>query len=663
MSGLNDSVKKDWPKLTSADAARTPMERLAGDRPQDKELHDRIKTYLTLRLNHSELKMKTFHSRWRLAEMRHQAYINLPDYEKMLKAATESGAPPEITSIVVPYSFATINTIVTYLVNAFTGRKPIFQLGTNKKESMNAVQYQEILLQQNADHTRLVRHLYQFLNDGQIYGVSVLRTGWRKVQKMRTVKTSTSIFGMLSRVSSSRQLKTVYAGNEVACIDPFMFFPDPRVPMAEVNRRGEYVFWRTYSGKHELLTLEEQGVLVNVEKAGSLPADSRIDSLRNPIGNMGTARENNGPVATSIQEDTCVIKLIPAELGLGDKRFPEMWLFTLLNKQVIAQAIPLETDHDMIPVCVSEPYTVGYGFGHTGMSDLLAPIQDSLSWLINSHIYNVRATLNNSWIVDPSRVEVQDLKTNKPGKIIRVKQAAMGQDVRTMIQQLESRDVTTGHISDFGVFMRLGDAMSSVNDNARGQVQTSNRTTATEARISTEAGSSRLASMARLISAQAMVDLAEQMSINIMQYMDEEFVINVVGPQGNEAVKTITPMMVMGDFYYPVHDGSLPIDKVAMLEVWKEIFMGVARDPQLRQTFDLVKIFKHAAEMGGAKDIDSFILGGGPPGLVGPDGRPIAGANPAGTPPVATAMPDDALARQAEAGNVVPITTGAAPRA
>lgn len=610
MSGLNNTDQKEWRKLSSKDLSMTPIARISAD----PKFHAEVLSYLVERMNYSEEKMKQFYSRWRVAEMRHQAYINLPDYEKMLKAATESGAPPEITSIVVPYSFATINTIVTYLVNAFTGRKPMFTLGTYSKESMEAVKNQEIMLQHNADHTRLVRHLYQFLNDGQLYGVGVMKTIWINQKKMRTVlKQSTgllSAMGFGGGTTKSREVKTVYEGNSVSCVDPFMFFPDPRVPMIDVARKGEYCFWRAYTGKHELLMLQAQGTLFNVDKAGELPADSKVDSLRNIGATKSLNRDNSSSTkaAAMVQEDTCTIKIIPAELGLGQSQVPETWLFTILNKKVIAQAQPLDYDHDMLPVAVHEPYTTGYGFGHNGMSDFLAPIQDGLSWFMNSHIYNVRATLNNSFVVDPSRVEIQDVKNGKPGKIIRVKQSAMGQDVRSMITQLAVTDVTRGHLGDFGTYMRMGDSLSAINDNLRGMTEQGGRRSATEARTSAEAGMSRLASLARLISAQSIVDLTEQMSINIMQFMSQEYAVQVLGPDGASKLTSISPEMVVGDFYFPVNDGTLPIDKIALLDVWKEIFMGVAQDPQLRQTFDLVKIFEHTAELGGAKDVSKFKL-------------------------------------------------------
>ena len=58
-----------------------------------------------------------------------------------------------------------------------------------------------------------------------------------------------------------------------------------------------------------------------------------------------------------------------------------------------------------------------------------------------------------------------------------------------------------------GAIMKLGDSLSSVNDNLRGVQASGGRKTATEVRTSGEAGASRLAAHSTLISAQAIVDL------------------------------------------------------------------------------------------------------------------------------------------------------------
>ena len=132
-----------------------------------------------------------------------------------------------------------------------------------------------------------------------------------------------------------------------------------------------------------------------------------------------------------------------------DEEYPVKYLFTLVNRGQIVQAEPLDYDHDKHPVSVTEPYSMGYGFGQPGIIDYMAPLQDLMSWLVNSHMDNVKTMLNNMWLVDPSRVEMQDLKQPGAGKLIRLKRAAYGSDVNSAVRQLQVGDVTSGHLRDF----------------------------------------------------------------------------------------------------------------------------------------------------------------------------------------------------------------------
>lgn len=640
-TGLGGTAQSEWTGITPEQAAQRPIERLAPESP----LHRKTLEYILERLAMSERRMSQFYSRWRCNEAKLQAYINLPDWEQKVKEMNNKHAPPEVVSIVVPYNFATIATIVTYLIHTFCGRKPMFQVGSHKPDTIDGAQKMETLLQYNSDHTRLVRHLFQYLNDGEVYGLGVLRTQWKKDRAMRTVwKTQgPKLLGFQLNPFGARvpvrEERVTYEGNDVRSIDPFMFFPDPRVPMVDVNRRGEFVFWRNYEGKHTLLRAQKMGQLSWVDRTPeSLPrqedSEESGESARNLLsGGSGTSGYYNDSLLKSknyYQVDQGTIEIIPSELGLGPEDFPQKWLFTILNKKQIVQAQPLDLDHDMHPVAVIEPYTLGYGFGNPGITDYLGPLQDTVSWFINSHIHNVRSVLNNSLVVDPSMVEMQDVTKPGPGKVIRLKRAAFGQDVRAAVSQLQVVDVTQGHMRDLQVFMRMGDALSSITDNLRGLQDSGGRKTATESRQSAEAGASRLAAHARLISSQGIVDLTEQMVLNIQQNMSEEFYLAVVGQDGRMAPMRIAPEMVTGDFYYPINDGTLPLDRVAMLDVWKEIFLAVAQDQQLRQEFSVTDIFGYLAELGGAKNIDRFKLQ----------------VNP---------MPSEQIQNQAQAGNLVPI--------
>jgi hypothetical protein len=609
----DNAPEEHTPKATEGE--KSPIDRLV---PQS-ELHNTVLQYLLRRLNYSERTMTQFYSRWNASERKIQAYINLPDYENQLKQMNKTGAPPAAVSITIPYSYATIWTIVTYLIHTFCGQKPIFQVSAYKEESIQATAYMETILQYNADHTRLIMKLIQWFLDAEIYGVGAVRCLWEEEKANRTIWKNQSPGGILlpratPQMMRQREEKTVFEGNKVTNIDPFMFFPDPRVPMSEVNKRGEFVFWRSFEGKHVLLRNQAQGLLKWIDNIANMPqgiwGELSGKSVRALVAegqsSPGDPQLRDIRATPYYQLDQCSIEIVPSELGLGDKDEPEKWLFTIGNKSQIIQAEPLDYDHGRHPVAVVEPSTFGYAFGQPGTMDFLGPIQDTLSWFINSHMHNVRTAINNMFVVDPSMVEIQDLKTPGPGKIIRLKRSAYGQDVKSVLTQLQVQDVTKGHIEDMQVFQRIGDILAAVGDNMRGIQDEGGRKTATEIRTSGEAGASRLAARARLISAQGMVDLAEQMSLNIQQMMSQTFYLQVVGQKGMENPIPISPQMVAGDFFFPVNDGTLPIDKTALLAVWKDIWMAITQNPLLAQKYDEGKLFEYVAEIGGAKNISAF---------------------------------------------------------
>jgi hypothetical protein len=607
--------------------------------------HAHVKRYLVDRLEASERAMRVFYPRWRVNEMKLQAYINLPKWEQELREINASGQPIKVHSVIIPYTMAIVSTIVTYHLHTFTSRRPMLSVGTYKDESVLSAQNMETVLQYNADHTRLIRHLFHYLQDSQIYGFAAFRNFFKEDFALRTKRTKrkkSSLFGAFlgERFEATRKRELVYQGNDTISIDPFMFFPDPRVPMEEVNTRGEYVYWRAFEGMHMLLREEAEGNFSHVDAVSrALPhnmfsGDSSEDSGRHLLSG-GKSVPGVRPAfggkdgGDFVQLDQGSVEIIPRELGLGESTRPEKWLFTIANKDQIIQAEALDSDHGMHPVSIIEPYSLGYGFGHPSMVDYLGPLQDVISWLINSHIDNVRKVLNDVVVVDPNAIEMKDLKNPEPGKIIRLKRAAIGRDVRTVVNQLQVQDVTRGNIDDAQLFIRIGQLLSAVSDNVLGIQAAGGRKTATEIRTSSEAAVSRLAAQARVISAQGLVDLTKQWTLNIQQYITDDFTLMVLGKDGIAEERRITPEGLNGDFHFPVHDGTLPVDKIAAFDIWKEVFAVVLQDEQLRSEYSVPRMFEFISELGGAKNIEAMRL---------------------------DAQSDEEIAKGQQAGNIVPIS-------
>lgn len=637
------------PASIKVDKTIPPIERLV---PGSKH-HDWVLEQLTRRIKASEEEMKKFHPRWKVAERKFQAYMSLPKYEQVLKDMNDSGKPPTPAIIVFPYKYAVISTIVTYLARVFCGRKPIFQLGITSPESANNVRKLETVLQYHADYQQLVAKLFQYFLDGELYGLQAMRLIWAEDWANRTTwqkpGKAQAMFGAQKAIPA-RKRKLIYQGNEFTNCDPFMLLPDPSVPMTYCPKQGEFLFFRDFLSKVRLAEMEANNEVMWTENVEPMVMGkdtqwydlSNRNLLSGGTANAGTQVRNKRSLESIFMFDQGSVNIIPEDWGLdsdGDPEGPQKFLFSVLNKKQIIQADPLDNDHNCHPFVVGEPYTAGYAFGSPSIADYLGPIQDIMSWFLDSHIFNVRAALQNMFIVDPSRIEMADLKKPGPGKIIRLKPTAIGQDVRAALTQLPVADVTRGHMADLQVFQRIGDTVSAVSDNVRGIQPTSGRKSATESRITTEAAASRLSSHAMQISSQSITELSRYMTLNVQQYQDEELYLKILG---SDAASLIGPEALQGNFVYPTHDGVLPLDKMANLEVWKEIFQAVQADQQLRQSYSLPKIFEFVAELGGAVNITSFKLVPNPdavPNLSPINGLPKPEDNAGGSPPPPGKLP------------------------
>lgn len=382
------------------------------------------------------------------------------------------------------------------------------------------------------------------------------------------------------------------------------------MPIHQANVKGDFIFTEMRLSDTVLRDMEKQGSLKWVDQAlkgnrnranESEESKRRIrlgvgaEVLRNPTNVVGFSKLAEGTA-----------RVVPKDWGLGDGEESALWKFMWVEGGQIIQAEPLNMVHNQHPYVAPEPTSFGHDFMSLSMADMIGNFQDILSWLVSSRMENVRATIQNSFAIDPARVDLNDIRSSAIGRIIRLKQTAMGLPVKEAIMQIVVQDVTQGHMGDMQNMRILADTITGVNDNMRGIQTSGGRRSATEARIAMQNGGGRLSQHAVRISAQAYHPMAEQMISNIQQFMPDSMWIEVAGVDGQLSSQQFTPDMLCGSFNYQISDGTLPFDKQALVEVWKEILMGVAQDPELRQEFSLAEIFRYVADLGGAKNIDAM---------------------------------------------------------
>jgi hypothetical protein len=600
------------------------------------DLHAFVLQQLDARLKFSRDKMKAHYARWNFNEQKVQAYAGLQDYERLVEGFKRKDAtPPQPINIIVPYSYATIHAAATFVSSVLLGRKPLFPLLATRGTNTELARNMETALQSHIDASRGQETLWQGIWDAFCYGFGPTRLTWEE----RSGAAIKMVGGQRQQTTA-----TTFSGNVITSIDPYAYFPDPRVPIHQCNIKGDFIFTEMDLSDMVLKDMEAAGVLKWVKEGLQAYGRGRMN---------GASTENRRRVRLGVGAEDMItptsivgfkplkegtVRIVPKDWKLGSSDQSELWKFSWFEGCQVMQAEPLNMIHNQHPYLASEPTSFGHDFMSLSMADMIGNFQDILSWLVSSRMENVRSVVQNSFVADPARIEINDVRSSAIGRIIRLKQTAMGTPIKEAIMQLVVQDVTMGHMADMQNMRILADTITGVNDNMRGIQSPGGRRSATEARISMQAGGGRLSQHAIRISSQAYHPMAEQMIFNIQQFMSDEMWVETTGDDGTPNSRALTPDMLVGSFNYQISDGSLPFDKTALVEVWKEILMGVAQDPELRAGHDINKIFDYVAELGGAKNIDSFKKQMQPQVTAGaqqdpaadPNLRPLGPAMPAG---------------------------------
>lgn len=214
--------------------------------------------------------------------------------------------------------------------------------------------------------------------------------------------------------------------------------------------------------------------------------------------------------------------------------------------------------------------------------------------------------------------------------MIRLKPDAYGTPINQSFQQLQVTDVTKTHMSDMKVLMEMMQRVTGVNDIIMGMMSASGRQTATEVRGASGGSANRLKSQAEYMSAQGFSPQSQRMLQTTQQHLDVERRYRIAGdllPGGVQDMQ-VGPEQIAGFYDFVPVDGSLPIDKFAQANLWREIMAQMAQIEPIAQQYDIGKIFAYTAQLAGAKNVQRFKI---------------------------QLQPDDQIARDAAAGNIIPL--------
>jgi len=585
------------------------------------DLHDTILNECRRFMKFSERKFQDKRKTWTEAEDEMVAYVPESEADAVRRGNRDRGKP-SFTTIKVPYSYGVTMSAFAYMASVFLSRTPIFQFDGRHGESQQQCMAVEALIDYQYRGARMGPNIYSWLYDTAKNGTGILGNHW--MNDIQEVTEIIPLFDETTGAEVGEEMVTSdvqgYIGNATFNVHPRDFLPDPRVPMRDFQK-GQFCGTRQRLSWLQVKQRERDGFYMNLDQIDSkiLPkflddrgTDSSVEQPTEDPMDMDIMFAKEGlnkshPDIVPVYE--VFVQLVPADWGLGGSTYPTKWVFTITaDWKTVIGAQPFGALHCRYPYSVNEIEPDAYALSNRGYPEINKGVQNTMDWLFNAHMYNVRAALNNLLVVDPAKVNMKDLTDPLPGGLIRLRPGAR-LTPGDAVQQLNVADVTRTHVSDMNTMVGIGERAHGVSDAMTGTQTKTGRRTATEIRSSNTAAAGRQKVTTEYMSALGFEDFSYQILSNSQQYFDQDLKLRIVGDlsiMAGPAFMNVNPQLIAGNFDFVTIDGALPLDRMAQVNLWKELLQAIMTSPEIMMQYDIGRIFAYIAQLAGIRNIDRF---------------------------------------------------------
>ena len=276
--------------------------------------------------------------------------------------------------------------------------------------------------------------------------------------------------------------------------------------------------------------------------------------------------------------------------------------------------------HGMPPISGACPMSDGYSPTATSKAETVHGINVGMNYMFNQRMANLRDTVKNRYLIDPTIVNYTDFLEDNDSPIIRIMEDYWGQDVISSnrgIKQLQVNDYTSGTLNEIFAMSELMRTFFGSSDARMGSFRKrGERLTSIESQAAASGSVNRILQIARMMFYQGIAPMGYQIAENIRTYSTEDFVVSAYG----DLLEYFNGLATPGELLKVSPDKiDVPLDIVSIenyapapsdVESWLRI-MEVARQyPTLATRYDFPKLFEHAIRLSGVRNIDQFRLTG-----------------------------------------------------
>ena len=641
---------------------------------------------------------KADHPRMREMDNIMTGYITLDEKERLRQGAD----PRKPVSIVLPVTYAAGNTVHTQIMSLLTAQDELHRLNPRSPEDTIGTALLEKMLLASSQHYGEIAVRSTSVWDFLKYGFSATCSTFHQEHAFRTIQKPVTIADPLTgeEIPTGEMEPTTipwlrFEGVKTFNIDPYSLLTDPNCAMHAVNDM-EYIGYDTMTNRMDLLTLERHNnrwfnarFLADAMGTGGSYLNDRIRNVYEMAGGEATGGRRKGGLATEAKLNAvgllCLyVTLIPKEwyvevkgkrIHLGQEEYPVKYMFAISGDQILHYCAPFDEDHQEYPIFVVTPTGDGYGNSPMALLELTKGAQKAIDYSWNARAKFQQYMAIPRFIGNDTFVNVKDVMSGAP--FIRLNRVGVNVNIDTILKQVQMQDVTQGNIPDIGLLHDFIQRATSATDNVQGVMRTSGeRRSAEEARGSRLGALSRIEKMVMLAFHQGWSRQTIVMAHQIRQYTTQETYVRVLGRYEEELFQEYGKQQAAGapgfaqdwQGLFPVSASNLDvdIDVVPMdvtkrgeeyFETWVQLYSMLASNAQLLPLYNMGRIFKHIARLGGARNVSDFL---NPPmpmqgAMPLPGGQPFAQPGQFAPGVTGNILQDGQVRDMIAAGDVTPI--------
>lgn len=565
---------------------------------------------------------------WEIWDKDYEKYCG---YRKVDKEDVQNKKAGGTEKIIVPLTFAQVQTAAAGILQMFMNKERLYELVSYGPEDEQIREGLERDIDYQLRQNRIYHTIYLQIVDALTKGMLVGRCDWETVKRkyrVREPQISISPMEMLMAQMEGRQpqmtteiVETVkelvqYEGNRISYISPYTFYPDPNVPLRDFQSGS---FCAIEQSTPKIILKEREGNLLHGVDLipNAIPEDiyrgrkryaGNFRTRRNGTSYINTVLGNKVSTGSNVDVVEMFLKLVPKEISekydidIGDENVPVMFVLVVANDTKVIRFERYNELHGKFPFYVSQFSPDGDSFIGQSIPRLLDGIQSLMTWLLNSHMQNVRQAIKNRFLINPGRVNMDDVQNN--ANYIRVNGS---NSLGDSIMPLNVVDITNQHIPFMQYMQQIAQMTTGINENAMG-LYSGGRRSAAQTRGIQASGQARIALAANNLWYSGYDTLGELILSNTRQFRTKEIYDQILGDAAAqypfEQAILADPEKIAGGFDFVPLEALSDAGRSQIVMLAKELLA----DPNLIQATNLSpdKILGKIFELLGIRNYEYF---------------------------------------------------------